>query len=382
MADRPSEHPPLAFALAQELGRELSTRTILFHQAMADRVGLSTPDYRCLDMLHRAERAGPVTPGQLAQLTGLTTGGITGTLDRLEKAGFVRRERDPEDRRQIFVRTMPERMQELALLFEPFIRAMGELCARYSEKELELVNDYTSRVAKIIEQMTAELRAGMPAAAEPPVTESAELSAPLGEMDRASFEVKGGASNVTFVAGTGPFLYRARVTGPTPRITTQGGRVTMEYPRTAFRLFESRPHAVEVTLNSDIPWSLRINGGMQRLRAELSELRLAAVEVRGGADDVSLVLGAPEGTAPVRISGGANKVSVLRPQGVPVRFFVGSGAHKLVLDTLRLGAVGGETRWETPDFSTARDRYDMEVLGGASGVTLSTHSSSSSGRGT
>jgi DNA-binding MarR family transcriptional regulator len=382
MADRPSEPSPLELALAQELGRELSARTVLFHQALADRVGLSAPDYKCLDMLHQAERAGPVTPGQLAQLTGLTTGAITGTLDRLEKAGFVRRERDPEDRRQVFVRTRPERMQELVLLFEPFHRAMGELCARYSEKELGLVHDFITHVAKLIEELTSELKAGMPAAAETPVTESAELSAPLGGVDHATFEVKGGASYVTFVAGTGPFLYRARVTGPAPRITTQGGRVTMEYPRSAFRLFQPRTHAVEVTLNSDIPWALRIQGGMHRQTAELSGLRLTAVEVQGGANEVSLVLGAPEGSAPVRISGGANNVRVLRPQGVPVRFFVGSGAHKLVLDTLQLGAVAGETRWETPDFSTARDRYDMEVLGGANVLTLSTHASASAGRGT
>src|SRR5262245_4409010 len=80
--------------------RQLSTATILFHQAIADRLGLNVTDHKCADILLRT---GPVTAGELARQTGLTTGAITGVIDRLEKAGFVRRIRDADDRRRVIV---------------------------------------------------------------------------------------------------------------------------------------------------------------------------------------------------------------------------------------------------------------------------------------
>src|SRR6516164_9446091 len=85
--------------------RQLTTATILFHQAIADRLGMNVTDHKCADILLRA---GPITAGELAQRTGLTTGAITGVIDRLEKAGFVRRVRDPGDRRRVVVVPLPE----------------------------------------------------------------------------------------------------------------------------------------------------------------------------------------------------------------------------------------------------------------------------------
>src|SRR5688572_17181329 len=100
----PPDPAQLPQSLGDELGRELSARTILFHQALADKLGLNLTDHRCLDLAQRANSVAPLTAGQLAELTGLSTGAITGVLDRLEKAGFIRREKDPNDRRQLFVR--------------------------------------------------------------------------------------------------------------------------------------------------------------------------------------------------------------------------------------------------------------------------------------
>ena len=64
----------------------------MFHQAIADRLGLNVTDHKCIDLLLMK---GPLTAGELAGMTGLTTGAITAVIDRLEKAGFVRREDDP-----------------------------------------------------------------------------------------------------------------------------------------------------------------------------------------------------------------------------------------------------------------------------------------------
>src|ERR1700761_1536766 len=81
-----------------EIGRELGARSILFHQAIATVAGVSITDLKCLDYIDRQKEA---TAGDLARLTGLTTGAITAAIDRLEKAGLARRERSETDRRKV-----------------------------------------------------------------------------------------------------------------------------------------------------------------------------------------------------------------------------------------------------------------------------------------
>jgi DNA-binding MarR family transcriptional regulator len=75
--------------LSEGIARELATKTMMFHAALADRLGLGTTDLKCLDLLRAAQV--PLTASNLAQLTGLTGGAITGVADRLEAAGFVER---------------------------------------------------------------------------------------------------------------------------------------------------------------------------------------------------------------------------------------------------------------------------------------------------
>jgi len=143
-------------AVGRELGRELSTRTVLLHQAIAERLGLNATDHKALDFLCRA---GPLTAGQLAERTGLTTGAITGIIDRLEKAGFARRESDPSDRRRVIIQPRMEKItHDLAPLFDSLARAMDELCARYSDQELVLIRDFMTRTIAILQEETAKLR--------------------------------------------------------------------------------------------------------------------------------------------------------------------------------------------------------------------------------
>ncbi len=96
------ESSPKSELVAELAGmmRELSTATILFHQAVADRLGMNVTDHKCAGIL---TQSGPITAGDLAVRTGLTTGAVTGVIDRLEKAGFVRRVRDGTDRRRVIV---------------------------------------------------------------------------------------------------------------------------------------------------------------------------------------------------------------------------------------------------------------------------------------
>src|SRR5262245_27946559 len=114
----------------------------MFHQAVADRLGLNPTDHKCADLL---TLMGPLTAGELADLTGLTTGAITGVIDRLEGVGFVRREEDPLDRRRVIVRVLPKCHREAGRLFTSLAAAMAELSARYSDRELAAVLDFMSR---------------------------------------------------------------------------------------------------------------------------------------------------------------------------------------------------------------------------------------------
>jgi hypothetical protein len=104
--------------------------------------------------------------------------------------------------------------------------------------------------------------------------------------------------------------------------------------------------------------------------ARLRDLRALLGPRPGG--EVAMVLPVPSGTVPVRVAGGVHELTVLRPAGVAVRVRVGHGAKDLTLDDRHFGAVGGSTRWQSPDYDQASDRYDIAVSGGADTLTVHT----------
>lgn len=160
MSDVQPERSDTLARLQSEL-RRMSAQSVLFNQAVAERLGLNATDLRCGDII---SRTGPITAGRLADLTGLTTGAITGIVDRLEEAGYVRRERDTQDRRRVLIQPMTERAErEIAPLYESLARRMNELSARYSEEELRTILDFVTRVEPILQEETARLRDEEPA---------------------------------------------------------------------------------------------------------------------------------------------------------------------------------------------------------------------------
>jgi DNA-binding MarR family transcriptional regulator len=143
--------------LADALRRH-SGLTVLFHAAVADRIGLGAADHKCLDLLLRL---GPLTAGDLAGKTGLTTGAITGVVDRLERAGYAVRAGAPDDRRRVVVQPVRDKaLADFGPVFEGLARATSAMLDRYSADQLELLLDFLSRADQLIEEQTAALRAG------------------------------------------------------------------------------------------------------------------------------------------------------------------------------------------------------------------------------
>lgn len=132
--------------------REMSTETIMFHQAVADVLGLHVTDHKCLDLIYRF---GAMPAGRLADLTGLTTGGVTGIIDRLEEAGYVRRTNDPKDRRRTIVEPTGNRKLErkIEVIFMHLHERMHKVLSSYSDSELAFLVD---AMTKIIEQTREE----------------------------------------------------------------------------------------------------------------------------------------------------------------------------------------------------------------------------------
>jgi DNA-binding MarR family transcriptional regulator len=147
----------LEHVVSFQLGRELGARGILFHQAIANLAGVSVTDLKCLDYV---DRVGDATAGDLARLTGLTTGAITAAIDRLEKAGLARRERSETDRRKVFIRLCESpAMARIAPFYDALGRESAQMITRYSMRELETIKDFCERCIEMMRRQTEAIQA-------------------------------------------------------------------------------------------------------------------------------------------------------------------------------------------------------------------------------
>lgn len=130
-------------ALSMAAQRSGNLNVLLTH-SIAEQVGLSATEFESLDVL--GER-GPLTAGQLARCCGLSTGGVTGMIDRLEKAGFVKRAADAHDRRKVMVERIEseELRRKVIKLYLPLHEAFMETVSRYSDAELATILDFIER---------------------------------------------------------------------------------------------------------------------------------------------------------------------------------------------------------------------------------------------
>jgi DNA-binding MarR family transcriptional regulator len=137
--------------------RDLRNQLSLLNHRVGARLELKDIDLDCLELINRH---GPLSPSALARRAGLHPATMTGILDRLERGGWVARERDPGDRRAVVVRTRPERGGELFRLYSGMSTSMDQLCAGYSDAELELFADFLRRATDAGRAATEDLAGG------------------------------------------------------------------------------------------------------------------------------------------------------------------------------------------------------------------------------
>jgi DNA-binding MarR family transcriptional regulator len=134
--------------------RELRIQLSLLNHRVGSQLELKDVDLDCLDII---DAYGPLSPTALARRAGLHPATMTGILDRLERGGWIARERDPSDRRAVVVRAVRERYAELLRQYAGMSRSMNKLLAGYSDSELEVIADFMRRTVDAGRKATEEL---------------------------------------------------------------------------------------------------------------------------------------------------------------------------------------------------------------------------------
>ena len=137
-----------------DLGRQLSTAVVLFHQALAARVGLSAGDLKTLELI---ESDGPFSATELARRTGLTGAGITSVIVRLAAGGHIERETDPQDRRRAIIRATLATSPALDDAFGQLGMSLGAVINDYSDTEQAAIASYLQRMVGVLKEQTIRL---------------------------------------------------------------------------------------------------------------------------------------------------------------------------------------------------------------------------------
>lgn len=360
-SDSQGKRTELPGELAREL-RQFNGLGASFFRAAAARIGMTVTDMEVIDSL---DITGPTTAGQLADLTGLTTGAITGMLNRLEEAGLVRRERDPSDGRRVIVQLEKgkDQMHEIGPIFDSIGKAWDDMASDYNDEQIAFLLEFLKRSNAIARREIVRLR-------EAPPGEEGIFSAPLGDLESGRLVVSSGLSLLTLRTDRRmAALYQARFEGPLPDVKAREGVVTIRYPRRLWVLGGEKRMA-EVTLSTTIPWQIAIQGAAASILAELGGLHLTGLEIKGGISTIHLELPTPSGVVPIRISGGASTVTLRRPAGVAARVHLKGWASMFVFDDQTFSDVGNDVRLQSQGFEPGAPYYDIEVLSSVSMVTI------------
>jgi DNA-binding MarR family transcriptional regulator len=150
-----ANHAELLAAVTTAARRQHAAYT-LFNQALADRLGLHPTDVQCVSLLGLEPE--PLTTGDIARLTGLTSGSATRLVDRLERAGLVDRRPDPQDRRKSLVSLSARRAVELEAVRAVPGSAFTEALDDFTDEELAVIERYLRRTTEVGGEQAERLR--------------------------------------------------------------------------------------------------------------------------------------------------------------------------------------------------------------------------------
>ncbi|RIW31631.1 MarR family transcriptional regulator [Bacillus salacetis] len=137
------------------MGQEFSFALIMFHQQVAETLGLNVTDYKVLGIITNEG----ITAGDIANKSGLSTGMVTTVVDRLEKKNFVYRDKHPNDRRKVIIkRNIEKTNSEMSPIFHSFGVEMGKLFSSYNGSELKTILDYLKRSIDIFTKEREKLK--------------------------------------------------------------------------------------------------------------------------------------------------------------------------------------------------------------------------------
>ena len=362
--------------------RRLITEAIGTHDVVAASLGLNPTDLRCLEL---ASSEPEMTPSRLAELSDLTSGAVTGVLDRLERAGFVRRESDPTDRRRLLLRVDPERWAELEAQYAPIIERAVAAGSAVSPAIAREADAHLSALADALARESDRLRV----ATYGGILDDA-YRVPIGDVARARLTLHTGAprlnlggaafgQQVRMVAETAATrlalrgaeptgeLIRASFVGPPPDVRTSDGAVTMRYRR---RVVDTRSREIDAALNPSAAWAIEIENGLTDLDADLTELAFLGLNAHGGVNHFRLRLPRPSGTARIAIAGGVSEGRLVRPAGVPLLLIAEGGVSRLSFDGHERESSGTPLRVRSRGYDRAPDRYEVEIDGGISDLEI------------
>ena len=266
----------------------------------------------------------------------------------------------------------PERLDRLVDLWPLILVVIGlELLVRRSLQGATAELAAVLIVALAIVGATAYVALGP---AIPTGTHMLDVSGKLGSLKQASVRVEAKAAQITMGgADIGGDLYRAHIvySGNTPDVAfaESNGDLRILQSNSSGFFFQDRRFTLDLKLNASVMWKVVVDSGASSDSFNFSRVAVSDIQLNTGASREDITLGSPSGSVPITVNGGALTVNVHRPRGVAASVAVSGGAVNLTFDGRQSHAVGTVTA-QTSDYNSASDRYQIQVNGGASNVTV------------
>ena len=352
-------HEELLVAFAREV-KQLNGLTAFFFRAAAARAEINVTDLEVVGLL---ELGGPMTAGQLAELMGLTTGAITGMVDRMEKAGYVIRERDPEDGRRVIVRLDSEgkALKKIAPVLDSIQDGWGEIAAEYDDTQLAMLVDFLQKGSAMSREEIARLR--MAAGGDQGFT------APLANLREGVLTIAADSTDLFVQVGTQDAeLYRATFEGPVPKVSVENETISIRYSRRLLgpglgSYLGLGRRVARINLSDAAVWQIAIRGAGSSISVALTGLPLARLEVEGAGSMIQITLPKPSGVVPVKAGGGGSDITIRRPADAAMRAQARGWGSAVAFDDQPIAEVSSGLRLNTPGHEEARDVYEIEVSG-------------------